>query len=67
MIFQRISPKTLSESEAASSYQESSQEQRVKHKQEDSNDSKQLTGQLTSDRDSSNAVKSGETETPEDL
>ena len=44
---------------AESSYQELSQEQGVKYKQEESNDMKQLTGELTSDRDSSNAVKGG--------
>ena len=49
----------LSESEAESSYQELSQEQGVKHKQEESNDLKQFTGELTSDRDSLNAVRGG--------
>ena len=41
----------LSESEAESSYQELWQEHGVKYKQEESNDLKQLTGELTSDRD----------------
>ena len=47
MIFHRVRPKSLSESEAESSYQELSQEQCVKYKQEDSNDWKQLAGELT--------------------
>ena len=60
MIFQEISPDSLSESEAESSCQEWSQEQCVMYKQEEeSNDLKPLTGELTSDRDSSNAVKGG--------
>ena len=45
MIFQKISPDSLSEPEAESSYQELSQEQGVKYKQEESNDLKQLTGE----------------------
>ena len=49
----------LSKSEAESSYQELWQEQGVKYKQEESNDLKHLTGELTSDRDSLNAVKGG--------
>ena len=52
MIFRRIRPNSLGESEAESSYQELWKEQK-------SNDLKQLTGELTSDRDSSNAVRGG--------
>ena len=59
MIFQRIRLNSHSESEAESSYQELSQEQCVRYKQEESNDLKQLTGELTSDRDSLTAVKGG--------
>ena len=59
MMFHRIGPNSLSESEAESSYQELSQEQGVKYKQEKINDLKQWTGELTSDRDSLNAVKGG--------
>ena len=58
MNVQRIRPNSLSESEAESSHQELSQEQCVKYKQEESNDLKQLTRELTIDRNSI-AVKGG--------